>query len=71
MTFPNGEPSADIDPSRILLKQNGECVILDENSDLVKADENYEFMGYRRCTGCIESECENLNMCRKHSTALR
>ena len=22
-------------------------------------------VGYRRCTGCIESECENLNMCRK------
>jgi len=65
VTFPNGEPSADIDPSRILLKQNGECVILEENSELAKDGENYKFMGYRRCTGCIESECENLGMCRK------
>ena len=65
VTFPNGEPTVDTDPSRILLKQNGECVILDEDSELVKNDKKYEFMGYRRCTGCIEAECENIGMCRK------
>merc|ERR1711981_531896 len=63
VTFPNGEPDSETDPSRILLKQNGECVILDENSDL--AGDRLEFKGDRRGTSCIEAECEHLNMCRK------
>ena len=55
----------DVVPDQISIDHYGNCEILPMNHPIVKASQNIQNNGYRRCTGCIEDECEDIGMCRK------
>lgn len=69
LLFPDGEPTSaqleNLNPSRISIDEWGNCNILPENHPDVVVYESITDTSYRRCTGCINDECEDMGVCRR------